>query len=123
MNSRMALAIAAAFFTSTPVPIRAHADLVEAVTTSGSGTLTTCRSWLIYSACTTHKVTLPESVAVGDQLKLTYGSNPKNYTFHVVHIRREGESCRVLSTSSGPKEDGEKIEITHCRPMTNPAAN
>ena len=119
MNSRIALAIAVAFLNSTPVTAQAQADLVEAVTTTGVGMLTTCRSWLVYTTCTTHKVVLPEHVAVGDQLELSYGSNPKNYSFHIVHIRRERDSCRVLSGSSGPNEDGEKIEITHCRAATN----
>ena len=120
--SKIAATVAVVFLISAPVPIHADTDIVEAVMTSGSGRLTTCRSWLVYNSCTTHKVLLPERVAVGDQLKLSYGSNPKNYTFHVALIRREGDRCRVLSASSGPREDGEKIEIAHCRPAANPGA-
>src|SRR5437773_759943 len=76
-------------------------DLANAVTTPGSGTLTKCRSWLVYTSCTTHhRVDLPEHVAVGDKVELSYGSNLKSYTFHVVRIRHEDDTCTFLSEAS-----------------------
>ena len=89
---------------------------IDAITTSGSGKLTTCRSWIVYNACTTLKVILPERILVDDHLELSFGSNPKNYTFHITRIRLDGEGYRALSSSSGGDEDGEKLDISHCRP-------
>jgi hypothetical protein len=92
------------------------ADTVEAVTTQGSGTLTICRNWLVYSSCTTYgKVALPERVAVGDRISLTFGSNPKDYTFPVRSIRHQGTSCTILSEGGGATVGGEKIEVAQCR--------
>ena len=94
----------------------AGADTVEAVTTQGSGALTICRSWLVYDSCTTYgKVALPERVAVGDKLSLTYGSNPKDHTFPVLSIRHQGTSCTILSDASGAAASGEKIEVARCQ--------
>ena len=93
----------------------------QAVTTPGSGELTMCRDWLVYKSCNTyHKVELPGRVAVGDDLALTFGSNNKDYTFHVTGIVREGESCKLLSPASGAKGEGERIEVTNCRPTDKP---
>jgi hypothetical protein len=97
----------------------AAADTLDAVTTPGSGTLTMCRNWLVYNSCTSYnKVTLPEQVVVGDRLKLTYGSNPKDYTFHVARIRRQGSDCTIYSDASGAGEDGERLEIPRCGAAT-----
>ena len=87
----------------------------EAITTPGSGTLTMCRDWLVYESCTRyHKVELPPRIAVGDRVDVTYGSNPKDYTFHVIEIRHEGDDCILLSARSGSGGKGEKIEVTPC---------
>src|SRR5690348_1185765 len=66
-----------------------------AVTTSGSGVLTICRDWLVYNSCTTYNVAVPKRVGVGDSILLTYGSNPKDYNFRVLRIRRDGEGCTI----------------------------
>ena len=103
-------------------PAVAAADTVEAVTTQGSGALTICRSWLVYDSCTTYgKVALPERVAVGDKLSLTYGSNPKDYTFPVLSIRHRGTSCTLLSDASAAAVGGEKIEVAQCQVTVDPA--
>jgi hypothetical protein len=94
----------------------AQNDAADTITTSGFGRLTTCRSWIVYNACTTHKVILPKRIAVGDRVELSFGSNPKNYTFQIAHIRLDGEGCRALSSSSGRDEDGEKLDISDCQP-------
>ena len=90
-------------------------ESIDAVTTPGAGKLTMCRNWLVYSSCTTYgRVVLPERIAVGDQIDLTYGSNPKHYVFQVMRLRRQGDRCTILSARSGPNEEGEKIEVAQC---------
>jgi len=96
---------------------------VVAVTTPGSGSLTICRNWLVTNSCTTYgRVALPERVVIGDNLRLTYGSNPKDYTFPVRTIRHQDTNCTILSDESAAA-GGEKIEIARCQPMVFPAAN
>lgn len=108
--------IAGFFLIIGAAPAMAAGDTVEAVTTQGSGTLTICRSWLVYNSCTTHsKVALPERIAVGDKLSLSYGSNPKDYAFPVLSIRHQGTSCTLLSDASGAAAGGEKIEVAQCQ--------
>jgi hypothetical protein len=58
---------------------------------------------------------LPERVAVGDKLSLSYGSNPKDYTFPVLSIRHQDNSCTILSDASGAAASGEKIEVAQCQ--------
>jgi hypothetical protein len=98
----------------------AAADPVAVATTAGSGTLTTCRSWIVYNSCETHRVALPERIALGDDIHLRFGANAKTYTFHVVHIRREGDGCTILSDASAGKENGEKLEIAPCQVAAKP---
>jgi hypothetical protein len=112
-TTAIAIGFTAMFLTSTTASAQNNVDVI---TTSGSGKLITCRSWIVYNACTTHKVILPERISVDDHLELSFGSNPKNYTFHITRIRLDGEGCRALSSSSGGDEDGEKLDISHCRP-------
>ena len=120
---RSSAAIAAALVAALVVSGAIAADTIEAVTTPRSGTLTVCRDWLVYDSCSTyHHVGLPDRIAVGDKVELTYGSNPKDYIFHVTGIRRHGDACTLLSDRSGPDGAGEKIEIAACQPATNPAA-
>jgi hypothetical protein len=99
------------------------AETIEAVTTSGSGTLTMCRDWLVHTSCEAyHNVELPPRIAVGDKVAVTFGSNPKDYNFHVSAIRRRGDGCTILSEQSGADESGEKIEVSPCEPTAQPAA-
>ena len=115
-------ALAAAVVTGVAPP--ALADTIEAVTTPRLGALTVCRSWVVYNSCTTYgKVPVPERIAVGDKVKLTYGTNPKDYIFHVVDIRRQDGRCTILSDASGGKENGEKLELTQCEASAKPAAD
>jgi len=93
------------------------ADIGDAVMIDGSGVLTSCRSWIFFSSCTTHKVRLPERVAAGDKVILSYGSNPKNYTFEIALIRLEGDACTLMSESSRSDGEGEKIEVARCGPF------
>jgi|SRR5436305_3821991 hypothetical protein len=99
------------------LPIISAAGAVEAVTTPGSGDLTICRSWIVYASCNTyHKVPLPTQVAIGDAITVTYGSNPKDYIFHVARILQEDKRCRILSDASDAKGEGERIEVAQCQP-------
>ena len=93
------------------------ADMGDAVMIEGSGVLTTCRSWIFFTSCTTHKVRLPERVAAGDRVNLSYGSNPKNYTFEIALIRLDGDACTLMSESSRSDGEGEKIEVARCGPF------
>jgi hypothetical protein len=93
------------------------ADMGDAVMIEGSGVLTTCRSWIFFTSCTTHKVRLPERVAAGDKVILSYGSNPKNYAFEIALIRLEGDACTLMSESSRSEGEGEKIEVARCGPF------
>ena len=93
-----------------------------AVTTSGSGVLTICRDWLVYNSCTTYNVAVPKRVGVGDSILLTYGSNPKDYNFRVLRIRRDGECCTIYSDHSANGDDGERLEVARCRAAEKPAA-
>ena len=92
------------------------ADGVTAIATDGSGTLTMCRSWLLFHSCQDYNnIVLPTQIAVGDKLPLNFGSNPKDYEFPVARIVRDGASCTVLSQANGPPERVNKIEIASCR--------
>ena len=81
------------------------AEIGDAVMIEGSGVLTTCRSWVLFTSCAAHKVRLPERVAAGDKVNLSFGSNPKNYTFEIALIRLEGDACTLMSESS--RSEGE----------------
>ena len=59
----------------------------------------------------------------GDKIKLTYGTNPKDYIFKVVQIRHQSGSCTILSDMSGGKDDGEKLELPQCEASAKPAAD
>jgi len=92
------------------------ADGAGAIATDGSGTLTMCRSWLLFHSCQDYNnIVLPTQIAVGDKLPLNFGSNPKDYEFPVARIVRDGVSCTVLSDAAGPSEHANKIEIASCR--------
>jgi hypothetical protein len=105
---RAALAAVCSAIVATPVA-------AAAVTTPGSGALTICRDWLVYESCTTyHKVDLPDRITVGDRIELTYGTNPKDYVFHVSRINHDGDRCVILSENSGRGGKGERIEVTPC---------
>ena len=101
----------------------AAAEALDVVTTPGSGTLTMCRHWLVYKSCSDyHRIAVPERVAVGDTLRLTFGSNPKDYNFRVVRLQRTRDTCTIFSDSSNSGETGERLEIAPCQVITKPGA-
>lgn len=94
-----------------------------AVQTSGTATLTMCRDWLVYDSCSTyHNIAVPPVIAVGDAVRVHFGSSPKSYDFHVVGIHRHGEGCTLLSDHTGKDESGEKLRLDTCPPAAKPAA-
>jgi hypothetical protein len=95
-TTAIAIGFTAMFLTSTTASAQNNVDVI---TTSGSGKLITCRSWIVYNACTTHKVILLERISVDDHLELSFGSNPKNYTFH---ITVSGSMARAAELSAAP---------------------
>jgi hypothetical protein len=101
-------------FFCAAVPWAQANDVVEAVTIQGRAEFTICRSWLVYTSCTTHKVQLPNRIAVGDLVPLSYESNTKSYAFRIGLIRREGEGCILLSDRSGADEKGDRIMVGRC---------
>ena len=117
--------LAAAVITGSafaPNLVGAAGDMT-AITTTGKATLTICRSWVVYRSCKSYdKVALPPRVAVGDNIKLTYGSNMKTYIFSVVEIRTKGEGCLLLSDQSGGAENGERLDVAPCLPAKEAAA-
>jgi len=94
-----------------------RAEPLAAVTVAGKGVLTICRNWALFRTCKPYdKIALPPRIAVGDNLVLTFGSNPKDYLFHVVEIRPKGEGCVLLTEESKGHEDRERIEVARCEP-------
>jgi hypothetical protein len=100
-----------------PGPV-AGAEPLTAVAVSGNAVLTICRNWILFRTCKSYdKIGLPARVAVGDKLDLTFGSNPKDYLFHIVEIRPKGEGCLLLSNISNGHEDRERIDVPRCEPL------
>ena len=99
----------------------ARAGAIEAVTISGDGVLTICRNWILFRSCKPYdKMGLPRQISVGDKIDFTFGSNPKDYIFHVMEIRQKGDGCVILSDVSGGMEDRERLEIPRCQPIAKP---
>jgi hypothetical protein len=120
---RTAAAIIVAMTTfSAAVPAAEAGDAVDAVTIQGSGELMICRSWVVYTSCATHKVHLPERVAVGDVIALNYGSNPKSYAFRIAVIHRDGNGCMILSEDTTAEDSSNRIAVARCSPVSQEPA-
>ena len=102
----------------------ADAEPLAAVAILDQGILTICRNWVFFRTCKPYdKIDLPSRVAVGDRIAISaFGSNPKDYVFHVVEIRRKGAGCVLLSEASNGREDRERIDVPHCEPVAAQAA-
>ncbi|HWD60183.1 MAG TPA: hypothetical protein VG308_17995 [Stellaceae bacterium] len=101
----------AAFAVCVLAALPAAADEVGAIVTPGQGELTMCP----YSGCNLyHHIKLPPHIAVGDKVRVHFGSNPKSYRFPVVRIVRDGDHC-VLFSQTAETKDIEKIEVASCR--------
>jgi hypothetical protein len=88
---------------------------IEAVRPGGPGVLTICRNWLIARSCHHyHHIDLPDRVAVGDSIPLSFGSSTKKYNFAVAFIALENERCTLFTDKSGNRQKGDKLEIAPC---------
>jgi hypothetical protein len=91
---------------------------VNAVETGGRGTLTKCPSLFPTHFCHTYRhVGLPVRIAVGDTLRLDFGSNPKEFAFPVARIALEHGGCTIFS-ETGDDPDQDKLTVASCRAAT-----
>jgi hypothetical protein len=106
--SRVSAAALVAFLAAiTP----AVADEVTAISTGGDGELTMCPYFSCYLY---HHIKLPRRIAIGDKVRVRFGSNPKHYAFPVARIVRDGGSCTIFSQLD-KTEKVEKIEPASCQ--------
>jgi hypothetical protein len=104
------------FFLPIAAASLAAAGGVSAVETPGSGTLTMCRSRLVYSDCNSyHHIAIPQRIAVGDTVSVAFGSNPKEYAFPIARILQTGDACTLLSHANGDTDKTDKIEVASCK--------
>jgi hypothetical protein len=121
MRSIWSIAATACFLALAGVATPVAADEVNAIATGGKGDLTMCKSMVLYSNCNLyHHIKLPPQIAVGDKVRVHYGSNPKRFDFPVGRIVREGDLCTVLSDPAGDTEKVNKIEVASCQDAPSP---
>ena len=107
-------AATAGFFAAATPLMHASADEVKAISTPGKGNLTMCPDQLLYRTCNLyHHIKLPQQIAVGDTVRVRFGSNTKHYNFPIARILRDGGTCTVYS-QLGETENVEKIEVASC---------
>ena len=106
-----ALCIAAASFSGSP----AGADSVTAVKPGGPGVLTKCRDWLVANSCKSYKhIALPSRIQVGDQIRISFGSSPKDFVFTVARIALKQRHCAIFSEATGDRHEMDKINVAPC---------
>jgi len=92
-----------------------QSKVVKAVTLEGPGILTKCRGWLVTTSCRTyHHITLPSRIAVGDTIRISFGSHPKEFGFHVARIDFNGQQCAIFSEAEGDRQLTDKINVAPC---------
>ena len=93
----------------------ARAENVAAVAPGGPGVLTKCRDWLMASTCKSYKhIALPAVIQVGDELTVSFGSNPKEFVFTVARIALKGRHCAIFSKAEGDRHRIDKINVAPC---------
>src|SRR5580692_6849168 len=81
-------------------------EALGAIDTPGRGKLQVCRTWIMYDSCNEYgRVDVPNRVAVGDELFLEFGSNPKSMSFPVALIRFADGVCTLYTEPPGPDTD------------------
>jgi hypothetical protein len=110
---RIWLTVATTGFLALPIS-SSMADEVKAIATEGKGNLTMCPGWVYRSCNLYHHIELPSQIAVGDTVRVGFGSNPKRYRFPVARILRDGDRCTVFSQNA-ETENVEKLEVDSCR--------
>ena len=94
----------------------AQSDPVTAVVTGGSGVLTKCYSWFVSPTCNIyHHIAVPQRIAVGDTVQLTYGSNPKRYGFSALRIALHGDHCTIFGEQQGNPDQVDTLVVKPCQ--------
>jgi hypothetical protein len=110
---------------AAPATETAQTERAVTIDPQASAVLRKCRSWIFFRTCRSYaRVAMPSLVAVGDQLQLSYGSNPKQVLFVVRAITVAGNSCR-LDTADQPadRDTHDSVTVTPCAVSnTSPAA-
>jgi hypothetical protein len=94
-------------------------DVLRAIDTPGRATLRICRNWVMYNTCNEYgRVFVPNRIAVGDQLVLEFGSNPKSMSFPVKLIQFANGICTLYADPPGPDMDEatlDRLTVAPCR--------
>jgi hypothetical protein len=94
----------------------AQSNTVNAVRPGGQGVLTKRIDWLVASSLRTyHHIRLPDRIAIGDTIPLSFGSSTKTYSFSVAQITLNGNHCEILSRAE-IHHHSDKINVTPCYP-------
>jgi hypothetical protein len=94
---------------------------VTAIETTGSGSLTMCRDWLVYDSCMVYdRVDLPKRIAVGDRISLSFDSDNKHFSFPVARLVKTGIDCTVLSEDTNDANAVNRIKVPACLDVSNP---
>ena len=94
-----------------------HASTAAAVMPEGEGVLRKCRGWVVMTSCRTyHHIALPDRIAVGDTVTISFGGHPKEFGFYVAKIVIEGARCTLLSEAGGDPDQMDRITVMPCRP-------
>jgi len=97
-------------------------ELLQAVATPGRARLQVCRNWVMYNSCNEYgRVSIPDRVAVGDELWLEFGSNPKSMSFPVARIRFVDGVCTLYMRPEKPESDDSKLDKLTVDPCRKPA--
>jgi hypothetical protein len=107
---------AAAFvFVISCIGTAAQPNTVDAVKLGGGrGVLTKRIDWLVASSRRTyHHIRLPERIAVGDTITLSFGSSTKTSDFSVARITLKGNHCEIFSRME-IHHHSDKISVTPC---------
>jgi len=72
----------------------------------GEGAIHVCRNWnFMGNRCREYNhIKLPSFISVGDVFRVTFGSNPKSYEFHVGRIETHDGTCSIY-----PFHDGHNV--------------
>jgi hypothetical protein len=116
MVMQLRISIAALTIAAALGAAGARAENVAAVAPGGPGVLTKCRDWLMASSCKSYEhVALPAVIRVGDELTVSFGSNPKEFVFPVARIDLKGRHCAIFSKAEGDRHKIDKINVAPCR--------
>jgi hypothetical protein len=98
-------------------------EALRAIDTPGRGKLQVCRTWIMYDSCNEYgRVDVPNRVAVGDELFLEFGSNPKSMSFPVALIRFADGVCTLYTEPPAPDTDEAKINKLTIEPCRKPGS-